>query len=201
MSLLSPSPLPSEPPHGPRPPWLEFDQVDLTFLPAEAYRMIGLIIEPAWRDLVLRARGPVERAVGLSMVHLLWLEILIQVGQMRNYRGGEMVIGLMVDTAGIEHTLKLITAKTKLVNACIRLEEFRLANGRGVFEPEAERTCPCEAAASPAAVPEQSASEYLGGRPQPAPPNRRTLPAPPAAHENPPFSPARTQQPAYVTKP
>jgi hypothetical protein len=42
-------------------------------------RAVSEIIIPAYRQLVLEARGEVERSVGITLVHLMWLEICAQI--------------------------------------------------------------------------------------------------------------------------
>ena len=41
-------------------------------------RAVGEILEPAYRRLVVEARDELERSAGMTLVHLMWLEICDQ---------------------------------------------------------------------------------------------------------------------------
>src|SRR5689334_15759410 len=61
----------------PFPPWLP---VGLKFdaLPQPLKHAVTNIINPAYRELVTEAPTALERTVGLSYMHLIWLELLDQ---------------------------------------------------------------------------------------------------------------------------
>jgi hypothetical protein len=47
-------------------------------LPAGIRRAVSQVLAPAYRRFVLEAPGPLERSVGITMVHLMWLEVYDQ---------------------------------------------------------------------------------------------------------------------------
>jgi hypothetical protein len=63
---------------GPRPYWLP-PEVDAILLPSELKVAIVDILQPAYQKLVLQVSDPLEKALGVSAVHLLWLVLAGQV--------------------------------------------------------------------------------------------------------------------------
>jgi hypothetical protein len=108
-------------------PRLYFLPADLDFsaLPAELQAAASSIIGPAYEQLVLGARDGLEKSTGVTIVHLLWLEVLDQfeLGQQLDEQGratpsaerGELIA---------QH-LRLVGAKGKASNLLLRLREFR----------------------------------------------------------------------------
>ena len=47
--------------------------------PEEIRRAIPQVLAPAYRQFVLEASGELERSIGLTLVHLIWLEVCCQV--------------------------------------------------------------------------------------------------------------------------
>jgi hypothetical protein len=66
------------------PPWVP-DGVAYEMLSQRARAMIAEILEPAYEQLVLRARDALEKITGLTIVHLVWQEILDQMDLARDY--------------------------------------------------------------------------------------------------------------------
>ena len=62
----------------PRPYWIP-PGVDFGRLPEQVRAAILGIINPAYQELVLGARDGLPKAAGVTLVSLLWLEILDQV--------------------------------------------------------------------------------------------------------------------------
>lgn len=61
----------------PLPPWAE---ADVTFrkLSTPQQRAIVHIVSPLYQHLVLQPQDPVERSCGVSVIHLIWSELLKQ---------------------------------------------------------------------------------------------------------------------------
>ena len=64
------------PPPNPRAPMWVPSGADLEAVPEEVRQMIPRVIEPAYEQFVLRAADGLERWIGNTLVHLLWLESL-----------------------------------------------------------------------------------------------------------------------------
>jgi hypothetical protein len=102
------------------PPGVEWDA-----LPEELQQAISALVNPAYEHFVLAADDGLERASGLTLVHLLWLEILDQI------RLGQLLLDSNSTDSGSESReraiaqhLKLVQAKLKASSFMLRLEEF-----------------------------------------------------------------------------
>lgn len=111
-------------PEGTRPFWVP-SGVDWDGLPAELQAAITAILVPVYKDLVLSAQEGLERATGLTLAHLVWLEILDQIQLNRlvldadsSGDGGEER-----DLAIAKH-LRLVQAKVKTSGLLLRVQEF-----------------------------------------------------------------------------
>ncbi len=60
-----------------QPAWVPED-VDLHKVPEAVRQAVAEIIEPAYRQLVTEAEDPLERSFGVTLVQLMWLEVLEQ---------------------------------------------------------------------------------------------------------------------------
>ena len=90
------------------------------------------ILEPAYRRLVLEAGDELERSAGLTLVHLLWLEICDQtrLGLMAGDR--KSVFALVEDPDEvIAHHLRLVTAKNSSAELLLKLRMTREMLKRG----------------------------------------------------------------------
>lgn len=117
-----------------RPLWIPAD-VDFDSLPLEIQAAITGIINPAYRQLVLAAEEGLEQSTGLTVVHLLWLEILQQLELAAD--------GVTPDAAESENRetkiaryLRLAGAKIVSSNFLLRLREFRQKFGTHSFTPD-----------------------------------------------------------------
>ncbi len=110
---------------APRPFWVpagaSFDS-----LPEELKTAIIGVINPAYRELVMSASSGLEQSTGLTIVHLLWLEILdqIQLGKGVVKNSDEPDTSKHRDTM-IARYLRLVGAKNKTSNFLLRLHTFR----------------------------------------------------------------------------
>jgi hypothetical protein len=100
-------------------------------VPAAIRQAIGTIILPAWRELVLEADG-MARSLGMTMVHMMWLELLSQADLSRDYTQVTAVLKLPVDFSGIlDQHVKLVNLKLKVAAFLLRLKQHRRKHGPG----------------------------------------------------------------------
>lgn len=113
-----------------RPPWIPAG-VELERVPPQVLRAVEQVVLPAYRDLVLEAADPLERSLGTTLVHLLWLEIVQQHELSREYYAFSVVLDLPMNTRGMiaEH-LHLIDSKIRAGSFLLRLREIRARLGR-----------------------------------------------------------------------
>jgi len=107
------------------PPWLP-DGSTLDIIPAELRDAVVQLVNPAYQQFVVEASDALERMIGFSLVHLLWLEILEQFEMRREYQDVTAVLGLAAGTEGaINDHLRLIDAKLRAGSFLVRLRELR----------------------------------------------------------------------------
>ena len=108
-----------------RPYWIP-PSVDLECLPEEIRAAILGIINPAYRELVLKAQNGLEKAAGVTIVSLLWMEILDHV-QMGREIGDTFLLTTPSEDCEkrIARHLRLVGAKIKAASFLQRLREFR----------------------------------------------------------------------------
>ena len=113
-----------------RPPWVPAG-VDLGFVPAEVVQSIDQIIVPIYEQLVVDAPDPLERSLGVTLVHLLWLETLQQFDMKREYTQICAVLDLPIDTGStLAGHLRLIDSKLRAGSSLLRLRRLRLRQQR-----------------------------------------------------------------------
>jgi hypothetical protein len=115
---------------GPRPPgrplWMP-EGADLERMPVEIRQAVAEILRPAYEELVDQAGSGMEKSLGASLVHLLWLEILEQYDIKKDYCKFDLL--LEVDgTRGfaIDRYLKLVNSKLRMSSMLTRLRQLRL---------------------------------------------------------------------------
>ena len=107
-----------------QPAWVPED-VDFHKVPAAVRQAVAEIIEPAYRQLVTEAEDPVERSVGVTLVHLMWLEILEQHETKHEYLKTS-ILNLPQDRfATIDQHLRTLHTKVKVGYFITRLREMR----------------------------------------------------------------------------
>lgn len=104
------------------PPGIAFEE-----FPAALQATILDIINPAYRDLVLEARDGLEKSVGVSMVYLIWREILLQLkhGQDLGRDGVETEETSQARQKQLDEYLRLVNAKRKQTYLLVRLADIR----------------------------------------------------------------------------
>ena len=113
-------------PAGPgRPPWAPAG-FDLKVVPAEVRQALDEFVQPVYEKAVLAARDPVEKSLGVTFTHLLWLEILDQFDLKRQYVQFDALLGVDNDRhALIAQHLKVLDCKIRLGYFVTRLRELR----------------------------------------------------------------------------
>lgn len=112
------------------PPGIDFDS-----LPEELKAAITGLINPAYQELVLEAEDGLSRSSGMTIVFLMWLEIIDQI-----QLGAELANADFDEAAQkkrealIARYMRTVGAKNKTSNLLIRIHEFR--QKCGVFPPE-----------------------------------------------------------------
>ena len=113
-----------------RPAWAPGD-VDLFKVPEPVRRAVAEIVEPAYRKLVAEVEDPLERSVGLTLVHLMWLEVLDQHETKHEYLQ-TAVLELPEDRSGmIDRHLRMLNTKVKVGSFLMRLREMRRQGNEG----------------------------------------------------------------------
>ncbi len=102
------------------------DGVSFDSLPEELKIAITAVINPAYLQLVVSASSGLEQSTGLTIVHLLWLEILdqIELGKGVAQNSDEPDTVKHRETMIASH-LRLVGAKNKTSNFLLRLHDFR----------------------------------------------------------------------------
>lgn len=117
----------------PRPYWipagLKFDELSHELQVA----VVG-VINPAYRELVLQAAPGLEQSTGLTIVHLLWLEILEQIALARGLPRDTNLESRRARQAQIDRYLRLVGAKGKASHLLLRIREVAEKQAR-LFDP------------------------------------------------------------------
>lgn len=117
----------------PRPYWipdgLEFDE-----LPHELQAAVVGVINPAYRELVLKGAPGIEQSTGLTIVHLLWLEILEQMALARGLPRDTNLESRRARQTQIDRYLRLVGAKGKASHLLLRIREAAEKQTR-LFDP------------------------------------------------------------------
>ena len=108
-----------------RPYWVP-DGVSFDSLPEELKIAIAGIVNPAYQELVVSASSGLEQSTGLTIVHLLWLEILDQIELGKGVaQNSDAPDTLKHRETMIARHLRLVGAKNKTSNFLLRLHDFR----------------------------------------------------------------------------
>ena len=119
------NPAPAEPRPNGAPPWTPHG-VDLNLVPTEVREAIAELIQPVYEQYVLRATDALEKSLGASIAHLLWLEVLDQFDIRREYIKFDAVMDMTMNRpAMIERHLRLLGSKLQMGYFLIRIKELR----------------------------------------------------------------------------
>ena len=103
------------------PPGIAFEM-----LPRPLQAALVELIGPLYEDLVLAAPDALERSTGLTLTHLLWLEILEQYELGRDYSVISGVLGTASPDRGpmIDQHLRLLEAKLRASHFLVQAREW-----------------------------------------------------------------------------
>jgi hypothetical protein len=107
-----------------RPIWLPEGE-DIKKMSAIVRRAVAEIVQPVYKELVAQAHTAMEKSLGLSLVHCLWLEILNQQGSKSVPADLELLLGNDNRQKTIDQFLKLTNVKIRISNILTRLQELR----------------------------------------------------------------------------
>ena len=110
---------------GRRPLWVP-QGVDIEVVPEEVRQALAEVVQPVYERMVLQTDDPLERSLGVTIAHLLWLEVLQQFDLKREYVQVSAVLGLSGNRSGlIEQHLRIIYSKVKVGEFLARLRHLR----------------------------------------------------------------------------
>ena len=109
----------------PAPLWVP-SNVDLKLVPDEIRQAIIQIVQPVYERFVIASDDPLEKSLGVTVTHLLWLEILQQADLKREYSEITAVLGTQKDHGrDIDQHLRIIESKVKVGYLLTRIRELR----------------------------------------------------------------------------
>lgn len=89
-------------------------------------RAVGEVLEPAYRRLVVEARDELERSAGITLVHLMWLEICDQAAMSDIVGNREEIDAFVKDPeAAVDRHLHLVAAKNSTAELLLKLRMVR----------------------------------------------------------------------------
>jgi hypothetical protein len=116
-------------------PYWVLPGLELNDWPPALRAEVAAIINPSYRELVLLAKPGLAQSTGITIVHLLWLEILDQIELARakpaaNLESNPLQIVALVSgresrKETIERHLRFVHAKLKASEVLLRLKEFK----------------------------------------------------------------------------
>jgi hypothetical protein len=113
-----------------RPLWMP-EGLDVEKLPVEIRQAVAEIVQPAYEQMLLHAAPGLERSLGASLVHLLWLETLDQFDIKRDYATFDLALAIPGNRrSSVDHHIRLLDAKLRHGKFMLRLEEFRHHAGK-----------------------------------------------------------------------
>ena len=98
-------------------------------LPAETQTALSTIVAPLYDEVVLRAESALERSAGVTLTHLVTLEILeqVQLGKTIDFFGDGDKDTEAARDKRIDRHLRLLGAKSNFSQFLLRLQQFRAA--------------------------------------------------------------------------
>ena len=95
-------------------------------MPAEVQQAVGELVQPLYDQFVIGAADGLEKSLGVTIAHLLWLEILEQFDIKREYTQVEAVLNLAGNRSEmIDRHLRLIDSKLRVGYFLVRIREIR----------------------------------------------------------------------------
>jgi hypothetical protein len=117
--------IPSKPRPQNLPLWAP-DGVDLEVVPPKIQQAVSELIQPIYEQFVINASDGLEKSLGITITHLLWLEILEQFDIKREYVQVEAVLNISHNRPEmIDRHLRLIDSKLRIGYFLVRIKELR----------------------------------------------------------------------------
>ncbi len=118
------------PPAETRPFWIP-PNVRFDALAPQVQRAITEVVNAAYQELVLDAPSALARAVGLTLVHTLWLELLQQI-ELNEDVAESLHVAAHEDS--VRRLLRFANAKEKAARLLLDLRKFEARMGREPLE-------------------------------------------------------------------
>lgn len=99
--------------------------VDFAGLPKDVRAAVAEIVDPLYEQLVVGVHDALEKSTGLTVVHLVWQEILDQQKLGKGYQDDPLLESLGNREETLARHLQLIDAKVKASYVLVRLRELR----------------------------------------------------------------------------
>jgi hypothetical protein len=99
--------------------------VDFASLPKEVRAAVAEILDPLYEQLVVGVPDALEKSTGLTVVHLVWQEILDQQKLGQGYQDDPLLESLGNREEIFARHLQLIDVKVKASYVLVRLRELR----------------------------------------------------------------------------
>lgn len=123
---------------------------DLSQVPDELREAAMRIIKPMYEESVLWSDDPLEKSLGVTVTHLLWLELIQQYDIRREYTTVNATLGIPYPVHGaIEQLLRTIGSKVRVGHLMLQIRKLREhgeaaqgeqdAESRKTLEEESER--------------------------------------------------------------
>jgi hypothetical protein len=123
---VAPTPPAPPAPRDPATPFWAPVGVDLDCVPPEVHQAAAELVQPVYEQCVLRAAGGIEKSLGVTVAHLLWLEILEQFDLKREYTEVQAVLRLPGQRREvIDQHLRMLDSKVRVGYILVRLQELR----------------------------------------------------------------------------
>ena len=106
------------------PPWLPRDY-RWSHIPPETRHRILHILAPAYQQIVIEAPNEIERSIGTTFVHLMWLEICDQAKMATAVADPTCLDAIRQDPNAIERHLRLVGVKCKTATLLLKIQSLR----------------------------------------------------------------------------
>ncbi len=104
--------------------------VDIDRFPADVRTAIRRVINPAYRELVDQVRNSLQKSAGLTVIWLMWLEILDQIQLGHSLTTARSITQVSEEREQlITRHLRLVGSKIKASSFLLRLHEFEQKHG------------------------------------------------------------------------
>ena len=127
---------PTEPRPKNLPLWVPHG-IDLRVVPEEVQNAAAELVQPLYDQFVINASDCMEKSLGVTITHLLWLEILEQFDLKREYTQIQAVLDIPGNRQDmIDRHLRLIDSKLRVGYFLIRIRELAKRRSRRSHAPK-----------------------------------------------------------------